>query len=407
MKKIASITCLLLGISLSASAFAEDYLAELANPGQLAWQESQPWWPAKLALMEQQLGMPNLAWQMTQPWWPAKLQSLQQAAGTSAAPTQVVAAVAPAPAPAATISRSRIFESNSFWYAPIPVWATLDPNSANYVAEFLRQLNTYYQTVGINTTSYSSPVYTASSSTPTTRVQVWDCQNKGYIDPALQAQWTAVPIPAYATPSVGTDGEMTIYQPSSNTMWEFWQTRKVNGQWQACWGGQMLNTPLSNGIWPHPYGTTATGLPFMGGQVTAEELKSGVINHAIGIALVDQASYTTFSWPAQRSDGWNPTNAPNRIPEGTRFRLDPSINVDALNMTPVGKMIAKAAQKYGFVDWDTAGSISIRFENALSYTQLGQPDPYVALFNGVPSYKILANFPWDKLQFLPMNYGRQ
>ena len=45
----------------------------------------------------------------------------------------------------------------------------------------------------------------------------------------------------------------------------------------------------------------------------------------------------------------NPKNAPNRIAEGLRFRLDPAVNADALKMHPVGKIIANAAQKYGFV----------------------------------------------------------
>ncbi|MHB1678604.1 MAG: DUF4124 domain-containing protein [Sulfuriferula sp.] len=385
--KIISLACLLLfGLTQSSTLLAEDYLAELANPGQLAWQMTQPWWPAKLAAIEQQIGQPNLAWQMTQPWWSAKLAELQ-----------VLAAQA---------TGAEVFLPSSFWYTPIPANATLDHDSANYVAEFQRQLSAYYQDVDINTTSYASPVYNADATTPTMQVQVWDCQNKGYLDSGLQAQWAAVPIPASAVPSAGTDGEMTIYQPSTHTIWEFWQTRQVNGQWQACWGGQLDNAAQSNGIFPNNYGTTATSLPFMGGQVTAAELQSGVINHVIGIALVDTASYWIFSWPAMRSDGYNPTNAPNRIPEGTRFRLDPTINVDALDMTPVGKMIAKAAQKYGFVVWDKAGAISIRFENSLSYTQIGQPDPYVALFNGVPNYAVLNGFPWGSLQFMPMNYGK-
>lgn len=72
----------------------------------------------------------------------------------------------------------------------------------------------------------------------------------------------------------------------------------------------------------------------------------------MGVSLVDIEKHSVVSWPANRSDGWNPTNEPNHIPEGMRFRLDPSVNVDALKMHPVGKAIAKAAQKYGFVIWD-------------------------------------------------------
>ena len=75
-------------------------------------------------------------------------------------------------------------------------------------------------------------------------------------------------------------------------------------------------------------------------------------------------------------------------------------------MHSVGKIIARAAQTYGFVVWDKAGAISLRAQNPLSYTALGKPDPYVGLFAGTRSYAILNGFPWDRLQFLPMDYGK-
>lgn len=300
-----------------------------------------------------------------------------------------------------------IFASTSFWYKPIPANATLHANSKGYVAEFLRQKAAYYGTVTINTYSYASPLYVAPAGTATKTVKVWDCQGKGYLDANLASQWTAVPIPANAQASTGTDGEMSIYQPSSNSLWEFWQAKNVNGQWQACWGGRLTNTSSSNGMWPNPYGTTATGLPFAGGQVTAEELTRGEIRHVIGIALVDLEQAGVVSWPATRSDGYNPNGAANRIPEGTRFRLDPTVNVDALNMSAAGKVIAKAAQKYGFVVWDKAGALSIRAQNPTSYIAQGQSDPYPKLFGGKAEYAVLDGFPWDKLQFLPKDYGKQ
>ena len=140
--------------------------------------------------------------------------------------------------------------------------------------------------------------------------------------------------------------------------------------------------------------------------MTAEELTRGEIRHAIGISLVETEASSVISWPAKRSDGKNPALAPNRIPEGLRFRLDPTVNVDALAMTYAGKIIAKAAQKYGFVVWDKAGAISIRSQNPRSYTALGQADPYPALFGGKPSYAVLNGFPWERLQFMPKDYGK-
>ena len=327
--------------------------------------------------------------------------------------SEVLAATAPTTAPAtadapsaSSVYNDNVFAASSFWYQAIPASAPLHANSANYVNEFQRQRQTYYNTVNINTTSYASPVYVVDSSVPAVTVSFWDCQNKGYAEPGLVAQWSAVPIPSYAVPADGTDAEMTVYQPSTGTIWEFWGARKVNGSWQACWGGQMKQASTSSGIWTNPYGTTATGLPFIGGQITAAELARGEIRHAIGISLVDLENWNVFSWPANRSDGYNPTNAANRIPEGTRFRLNPNINVDALPLHPVGKMIAKAAQKYGFVVWDKAGTVSLRFENPKAYTVAGKPDPFISVLNGAKPWEVLYNFPWDQLQFMPFNYGK-
>ena len=297
-----------------------------------------------------------------------------------------------------------VFAPDSFWYKPIPANARLNSDSSAYVAEFERQYHAYYNNVGVNLGAYSTPVYTVDGSTKTVPVAQWNCQN--YLDADLPHQWVAVPIPAYARPAYGTDAEMTIYQPSSDSMWEFWQARQSDGQWQACWGGKMSGVSKNKGIWPQRYGVAASGLPFAPGQITAQELTNGAIHHVMGIALVDAEKATIFSWPANRSDGYNPQNVPNRIPEGLRFRLDPAVNVDALNISPVAKIVAKAAQTYGFVVWDKAGSISLRFENPLDYTLAGQPDPYPAIFQGTPSYALLNGIPWNRLQFLPMDYGK-
>lgn len=299
-----------------------------------------------------------------------------------------------------------VFAASSFWYAPLPPDAPLHDDSANLVVEFLRQKKAYYGTVSINLRAYASPVYVVDEKTSTVHVTEWNAQNKKNLDPKLAEQWAAVPMPAEAEPADGTDMEMTIYQPSTDTLWEFWQARKVGGAWQAAWGGRMQHVSRGTGIWQNPYGTTATGLPFMGGQITPEELERGEIRHVMGISLVDTERWSVVSWPANRSDGYNPQGAPHRIPEGLRFRLDPRVDVDALKLHPVGKMIARAAQKYGFVVWDKAGAITLRAQNPKSYTQMGKPDPYPALFNGAPAWAILQGFPWEKLQFLPFNYGR-
>ena len=303
-------------------------------------------------------------------------------------------------------TEKRVFAESSFWYQAIPKDVPLHTNSANYVAEFLRQKKAYYGTVSINTKAYASPVYVVGPDVKPVVVTEWDGQKKGFKYPALEAQWTAVPIPDYAEPADGTDAEMCIYQPSTDSLWEFWLTRKVDGKWQACWGGGMKQVSKNPGIWENRFGTTATSLPFIGGQIRPEELRRGVIDHVMGISLVDLEHYSIVSWPATRSDGYNPQKVPNRIPEGLRFRLDPSVDVEALNLPPAGKVIARAAQTYGFVVWDKAGAITLRADNPKPNVLRGEKDPYPELFSNKPAWAILQGVPWEKLQFLPMHYGR-
>ena len=143
----------------------------------------------------------------------------------------------------------RIFAPDSFWYQPIPRDAPLHPNSTNYVAEFSRQIKAYYGTVSINTVSYACPIYVAGPDVKPVAVTEWDGQKKGFKDKNLAAEWQAVPIPDYAAQADGTDAEMCIYQPSTDSLWEFWLTRKVEGQWQACWGGGMTNVSKNPGIY--------------------------------------------------------------------------------------------------------------------------------------------------------------
>lgn len=313
----------------------------------------------------------------------------------------------------------QVFSPSSFWYTPIPTNVTLNPNSSTLVANFLQAEKNNYGTVAINQTEFAGAVYIVGANTPTVSVAAASGSNFQYVN----FNSNAVPIPSYAVapgdayPS-DTDSEITIYQPSIGDVWELWAAHKVNGQWQASWGGEITNASSSNGIFPNPYGATATGLPNLGGQITAADLANGVINHAIGIALPD-TSPGLYCWPADRADGGgSPITAQTvipagTIPEGTRFRLDPSLNLSTLGLTRAGLIIAQAAQKYGFVVWDSAGAITVRVQDAVSYTSLGQQDPYTLSLLGVPAADsgwgnaaVFNNFPWQDLQFLPYDYGQ-
>ncbi len=122
--------------------------------------------------------------------------------------------------------------------------------------------------------------------------------------------------------------------------------------------------------------------------------------------LVDTERYSIFSYPAQRSDGYNPTRVPGRIPEGTRLRLDAAVNIDALHLHPLATMIARAAQTYGFIVTDKSGAVAVLAESGAPTQARTGTDPWTALLDGTPNYLVMSGFPWDKLQALPHNYGK-
>ena len=275
------------------------------------------------------------------------------------------------------------FSASSFWNNPVPAYTALDPQSASFAAQVSSQVTQYG--ASFNTTT-SSPVYVVDSTTPTVTVEPWDC-GVGAM-PDLTAQWQSVPIPFYAVPSAGANAQMVIYQPDSATTWEFGHMRNVTGQWQACTGGRV--TTSGDGVFQSPYGVSSSGLSTLASQLTPDEIRSGYIDHVIALALPQTNGFTS---PATQGSGGN-AGAPAL---GSRLRLDPAVNIDNLGLNAAGRAIARAAQTYGFVVWNTASTVSISGYNPVAQTSRSIADPYAGL--GVSS--ALAQFPWDRLQALP------
>ena len=299
-------------------------------------------------------------------------------------------------------------------FGPTSVWrqdvrsAPVNPNSRALVAGLNEQVSTLYNGVAaFNVSNYSTNVYSVAATQP--RVDVaWDnCQKKTYTPKGLLGpggQFTAVPIPDDAVPARGNDGQLTIYSAATDQLWEFWQAKRVGGRWQACWGGRIDRVSTSPGYFSDGFGVAATGLSFSAGAIGIKDVQAGSIDHALSLQVVWPAKWTTFSWPAQRSDGFS--TDPNAIPEGLRFRLDPSVDVESLNLTPIGKMVARAAQRYGFIVTDKAGAVALTAESGSAVKAATGVDPWTKLMGSTPHYEVMRGFPWDRLQALPMNYGK-
>lgn len=275
------------------------------------------------------------------------------------------------------------FAPSSVWNAPLSASAALSASSAPLVSELQRQVTTYG--AWINTWQYSTPVYTVAATQPAVRVQL----DTSYA--ALQNDFAAVPLPPDARPALGTDAHLTVYQPSSDTLWEFWKLAKLTDGWHARWGGKMTGVSANPGYFNAPLGATATSLPLLGGLMRISELQSGHIDHALSLAI-PVVKAKEFVWPAQRTDG--SSTLADAIPAGTRFRLDPNLDVATLGLPPVAYQMALAAQRYGIIVRDGAGAVTFYGEDAYPTAT----NPYPTLFQGKYPNQVLAKFPWSRLQ---------
>jgi hypothetical protein len=127
-----------------------------------------------------------------------------------------------------------------------------------------------------------------------------------------------------------------------------------------------------------------------------KEAQAGRINHALAIAMPN-VRQGVYSWPAQRTDGNNPSK--DSIPEGARFRLDPKLDLARLNLPPLVRTMAEAAQRYGIVVRDYAGLVTFVGEDPAR----SRAPSWGPLYGGKYPSQLLASFPWRHLQLLKMD----
>jgi hypothetical protein len=303
----------------------------------------------------------------------------------------------------------RFFSSTSFWNEPVPANAPVDPNSAAIVKEFDAEIAAAGVAKKgqpyINTTSWSVPIYTV----PRTQATVKVTQLASYgskVNSALQAAWDAVPLPPGAKPAAGTDRDLVVWQPSTDSLWEFWGLEKTGEGWQAKWGGAMDSASTDPGVygpeaWPGAqtgWGVSATSLSVAGGLITLEDLELGQINHALAVAIPNARS-GEYSAPAQRTDGYS--TEPLSLPEGAHLRLNPNLNLASLHLPHLTLMLAEAAQRYGIIVRDSAVNVAFCAQDP---TPTGT-NPYTGAqgyFEGKTPTQLLASFPWAYLEVLKM-----
>src|SRR5271166_1877369 len=303
----------------------------------------------------------------------------------------------------------RFFSPRSFWNQPVSDHAALDPSSAEVVGSLANEMATEEHAERgpwINIGAYGVPIYTVSAQQPTVRVRLAAIPQGGVSAiarsesvHALQKGWRAVPLPPDARPASGTDGHLVVWQPRTDRLWEFWQLVRRPFGWSGSWGGAMRHVSRSDGVysskaWPgagSAWGASASSLSIAGGLITLEDVKAGRIDHALAIA-VPNVRGGVYALPARRTDG--SSNDPLSLPEGAHLRLDPALNLTALHLPPLTRMLAEAAQRYGLYIRD-GGPIGAFFGQRPAPTEANPYNGPNGYFEGKYPNQILAPFPWS------------
>lgn len=258
-----------------------------------------------------------------------------------------------------------------------------------------------------NASEYNAAYYVVGPEVERADVSFDDCQDKGGTPSGLYdgaSHFADVPIPDDAEPAEGRDGALVVYAPDTDQLWEFWRASETDDGWSACWGGRIDDVSTNPGHFDGNFGTTATGLPHAAGMVSLADVRSGSIEHAVALLAAEPAKWDTYSWPAQRSDGWSDDS--DAVPEGMRLRLDDDVDVASLGLHPLAEMVAFAAQDYGFIVVDQAGATGVYTESGAAEEAETGEDPWPPLLGDVPSYRVMEDFPWEDLEALPMDYGK-
>jgi hypothetical protein len=264
--------------------------------------------------------------------------------------------------------------------------------------------------------TWSVPVFDADAST---QKAVIYCNEDYQYDFATGTcpSVTPAPVPFGVFAQRGTDGHVTIIDNSTKLVYDYyiWKDcflRPTPNQANWCPNAAGKGDLNGNGV---GNGTTASKLSSSAGIIRTYEVEKGSIDHALSFSTAntcfDAANPNPtpsnpnkqFVYPALNTDGRN--GAGNSDPTkciklGQRIQLDPSINFDSstyANMPKLQKMIAKALQKYGAYNVDTAGTTGFYVE----YDRTGRNVYQNAGANPAGGdYYSLKDIPWGSLKFV-------
>lgn len=266
------------------------------------------------------------------------------------------------PAPVVEGAPFRAFTSDSWWNTPVPDDAPSHPRAS----DILRYMSTAQESgegcvrlAGAGGSQWGQPVYWAQPDDPTYRVSV----DKDDPPPELQA----LRIPGGALAADNNDGSMTLFDVERGYVVALTDASydADSDSWRA--SGATVTYLDSNGL------DVRTGQAsdqrnrgsHRGNNAAVmmarfDEVEAGRIEHVLKVASgPDPSSRAVF--PMVGSDG--DSADPSAPPQGLRFRIKPSVDLESLGLPRQALVIARALQDYGFYIGDSGGVTALKLEN--------------------------------------------
>jgi hypothetical protein len=284
------------------------------------------------------------------------------------------------------------FSAVSPFNTPIPANQVLAADNAAVVAH----MSTYDWSIdGFNSEFDFNPdalgtrsIFYASPSDPTMTIH---CKNDAGVGSCkgtngVNTDGEKINVPAGAVPFANADAHMTVIETATGQEYDFWDTSVSGSTINAGTGAELSMSGDGLGSWgDNGQFALAAGL------VRPAELAAGQINHALVVTVpcVNASGASGFAWPAQGGygspcgEGWSESTvgAPQM---GQLLRLNMTAAQIAASPAPAWqKTIMTAFSTYGAYIEDTDGNqaagIDILTQGGSSWTDLGMPDPWLAV----------------------------
>jgi hypothetical protein len=276
------------------------------------------------------------------------------------------------------------FGPGSMWNRPLAKNRPVHPNSdalmANWAGRYLRNPNMTLRAWGVAVAEVrrSDPRYHV----PCTKY------------PCTLGAFGAFRIPVTAKPDPGGDGHLSVHDRAARREWGMWQASHDAdaGRWSASAGAAV--SLAGDGI---ARGGKASGnaanFPLLGGLVRPEEISYGRIKHPLAFG---QPGIGPGRPVCPATSNVATTRDPLALREGTLLQLDPAVDVEALDLPPWQRVIARALQEYGMYLRDNSGTLTVYAENPVSRGY----DAWARVGLRGESVGFSSAFPWRRMRVI-------